>query len=343
MGGQPSTVKQISETKLPAWVEKASESNYNLAQQIANKPFVQYMGDRVADVSNFTKDAWSLLKKNIGAQDPLYENAASLYGAAASPFDPTGYLNPFIENVETRAIDNANRSITGQLAENADKARAAKSFGGSRAAIVDAVTRSEGARSIGDLSAQLRKEGYDTAVSNMFTDREGMRASAAGFLNTSSGRQESVFKDIAGLLGAGDQERGYRQSLIDADREKFNEAQNYDTDRLNVLLSTLGMSPYGKSETTTKTGQQGSSGMDWATTILGLGKLFMGLSDRRDKTDIEELGVDDETGLPMYAYRYKKDPKNTPKIVGPMAQDVEKVAPHLVREIGGHKVIVGVL
>lgn len=74
--------------------------------------------------------------------------------------------------------------------------------------------------------------------------------------------------------------------------------------------------------------------------LAGLGLQAYGLlSDRRDKTDIEELGVDPLTGLKTYAYRYKSDPKNTPKTVGPMAQDIEEVRPDLVREIGGHKVI----
>jgi hypothetical protein len=66
---------------------------------------------------------------------------------------------------------------------------------------------------------------------------------------------------------------------------------------------------------------------------------MLGGSDRRDKTDITELGVDPLTGMKTYAYRYKGDPKNTPKVIGPMAQDIEKVRPDLVREIGGHKVV----
>ena len=65
-------------------------------------------------------------------------------------------------------------------------------------------------------------------------------------------------------------------------------------------------------------------------------------SDRRDKTDIEKLGIDPLTGLPMYAYRYKSDPKTYPKVVGPMAQDMEgRDGPWHVREIDGHKVVAG--
>ena len=57
------------------------------------------------------------------------------------------------------------------------------------------------------------------------------------------------------------------------------------------------------------------------------------------KKDIEKLGKDPDTGLTMYAYRYKTDPKTYPKSVGPMAQEVEKKFPGSVVEIGGKKVV----
>jgi hypothetical protein len=75
-------------------------------------------------------------------------------------------------------------------------------------------------------------------------------------------------------------------------------------------------------------------------TLGGAGiRAFGQSSDRNDKTDISELGKDPKTGLEMYAYRYKGDPKTYPKTVGPMAQDIEKKAPGAVRSIGGHKVV----
>ena len=37
----------------------------------------------------------------------------------------------------------------------------------------------------------------------------------------------------------------------------------------------------------------------------------------------------------MYQWRYKGQPKNTAKFVGPMAQDVKKIAPEKVGELPG--------
>lgn len=86
--------------------------------------------------------------------------------------------------------------------------------------------------------------------------------------------------------------------------------------------------------------------------ILGLGAGALKLSDVRAKDDIHKLGtifgvadVDhDETrhdqaeGLPIYRYSYKDDPASVLH-VGPMAQDVEKIDPQMVRTIAGQKYI----
>ena len=88
--------------------------------------------------------------------------------------------------------------------------------------------------------------------------------------------------------------------------------------------------------------------------ILGLGAGALKASDRRVKDDIEPLGSvlaanpdtpkmatifgadNDHDELPIYRYSYKDDPSNA-RHIGPMAQDVEKIDPRAVKNIGGVK------
>jgi hypothetical protein len=82
--------------------------------------------------------------------------------------------------------------------------------------------------------------------------------------------------------------------------------------------------------------------IDWASLLLGslgVGSKLFGLSDRDDKTDIKKLGKDPDSGVDMYAYRYKGDPKSYPKVVGPMADDLEEFLPGITKLIGGHQVV----
>jgi len=171
-------------------------------------------------------------------------------------------------------------------------------------------------------------------------------------LNTAAGRSAQTGQDVSSLLGAGAQEQAQRQNVINADMGKFQEQWNYPTEQLNMRLAALGMSPYGK--TTTGTGQQTTeTPTDWATVGLGALKAAPGLigssagggagllgllamSDRNTKTDIQKVSDGD---IPMYSYRYKGDPKTYPKIVGPMAQDIEKKYPSAIKKVGRYKAI----
>jgi hypothetical protein len=140
------------------------------------------------------------------------------------------------------------------------------------------------------------------------------------------------------LQSAGAGQEMQQQNQINAQMAKFNQAFNYPQQQLGILESSLGMTPHdtstsGQSNTTTTTPT------DWASilanTASAAGSIYgMMPSDRRMKKDIEKVGKD-PVGVPAYAFRYKGSDPKSPKIVGPMAQDVQKVAPEAVGEMPG--------
>lgn len=387
MGGgsrQPTTTTQISKTELPKWVEAASEQNYNYAKTIADRPYVPYTGQTVAGFTPDTTNAFNMYRQNAGKTGQQIGQAArginglidyraptvsseDVDPALLAGRDMSPYINPWIDNVENRAMANLERSRKVAINDNASRAAAAKSFGGSRHAIIDAVTNSETAREAGDLSAGLRKAGFDTAMGLMASDvdRENQIAVGnrnaslqAGLANQQAGlagagirlqagdqavgaaqaQQEANLTDYAGLLDIGQRSQQMDQMKLDDAYGRFREAQDYPLEQLNIRLAALGMSPYGRTDATTKSGTVGSRGFDWATGLLGAGQLAMGLfSEDEAKTDIEKVGTDPESGLGIFAYRYKNDPKTYPKVVGVMASDVEEKMPKAVRRVGKGK------
>jgi hypothetical protein len=139
-----------------------------------------------------------------------------------------------------------------------------------------------------------------------------------------------------GLLAAGGQQQ--RQTTLGGYNMLAGELSgNAD---MNAGLNASNVIMQGKLADAAANAQGGSNLFGALGSALS-GGLSLLSSDRRDKTDIKKIGKDEVTGIDLYAYRYKSDPKFYPKIVGPMAQDIEKIRPDLVGTIGGRKVISG--
>lgn len=342
----PSTTTQIQQVKLPEWVEKGSQENYEFAKQIASKPYVEYQGQTVAGPSQATVAAYNLMNNNIGLGQADIAKAAELFansGKGITALDRSKYLNPYIDEVETKALSALDKQRTQALMANADAAQKAKAFGGSRHGVVDAITNAESAEKAGLLSADLRKQGFDTSSALMQQDIANMLSGGQGLLASSKAAGDQLNRDFMSLMTMGQQQQAQQQAQLDDAYGRWQERQNEDLNDLNIRLAALGMSPYGKTESTTGNSVTKSS-PDWISAGLGAGILALGLfSDRDDKTDIEKLGKDPSTGLDLYAYRYKGDPKYYPKVVGPMAQDIKKKYPDAVKTVGGHNIIKGAL
>ena len=151
--------------------------------------------------------------------------------------------------------------------------------------------------------------------------------------------------NVGQLLSTGAVQQAQSQAELDDAYARFLEQRNYPIDMLNLRIGATSSVPVAG--TTTQRGG-GSGGSSFLSTIGGIGSAAAGLaqlgsmfgfSDENMKTDIKKVGKDKETGLNLYAYRYKGDPKTYPKIVGPMAQEVEKKFPDQVVDVGKYKAV----
>ena len=151
--------------------------------------------------------------------------------------------------------------------------------------------------------------------------------------------------NVSQLLSTGAVQQAQRQAELDDAYSRYLERLNYPIQGLNLRIGATTSAPV--TPTTTQTGG-GSGGSSFLSTIGGIGSAaaglaqlggLFGMSDENMKTDVKKVGKDKETGLNLYAYRYKGDPKTYPKIVGPMAQEVEKKFPDQVVDIGKYKAV----
>jgi hypothetical protein len=182
-----------------------------------------------------------------------------------------------------------------------------------------------------NLQAQTTNQGAQQAKINSDI------LASQGLANLGDSQQRANAVNYTMLSQAGAGEQASAQDQINAQMAKFQQANSYPQQQLATLLSALGMTPHDTASTGTSNTQT-QTPTNWGALALGgLEDLsgFFKASDKTLKTDIQKLGKDPQTGLTMHAFRYKGDPKSYPKVVGPMAQEVEKKLPGMTKRQGG--------
>lgn len=356
-GGSPQVT--TSRQELPKWLEQPTRENIAIADAIAKRPYEAYGGQTVAGLSPDQIAAYDMTRRNIGAYQPAY-GAALGTTASVAKYQPgtfTGgdigaYMNPYLQNVEAGALGGLESQRLKAQQGIAQSARQAGAFGGSRQGISEALSNVETARQAGDLSAKIRSQGYDTAAGLMQADMnralqgQQLRLQAGGQMADIAGAgQRALYADTAALENIGKSQQAQQQAQLSDAYQRWAAERNYPIDMLNLRIGATSAVPGVGTTTQTTTGGGNSllsflGGLGSAGTgLASLLPLLFGASDENMKTDISKVGKDKETGLDLYAYRYKGDPKSYPKVVGPMAQDIEKKYPDQVKDVGGRKAV----
>lgn len=184
-------------------------------------------------------------------------------------------------------------------------------------------------------AAGLTTQGHNLAAqqSNQSAGLAGAAARLQGgqlALQTGQAASDTAGRNALLQSQFGGTQRGLNQAELDSKYASFLEQRDYPVEQLNMRLAALGMSPYGKTQSTTTTQSGGSNGMltgiGAAATILPL--LFG--SDRKIKKNVKKIGKVPGTDLNKYEFQYKKGfmGGDEEKHVGLMAQDVEKKLPN---------------
>ena len=288
--------------------------------------------------------------------------------------DLSSYENPYTQSVINTTLPIMQQANALSQNQAANQANSANAFGGSRQGVQQGVAQAQGAQNIGQMAAQLNQANYTQAqqgaeydITNnqnaQVANQQANQANINSLINASTGlaglgtqAQTNQRQQFLEESTAGSQEQQQAQNQINANMNQFNAANAYPGQQLGILQSALGMTPYGSTTMGSSTGQtQQTTTPSIASDITGgltaLGGMFgsggpfaaggalsslMPGSDRHLKTDITKVGVHPATGLPLYSYRYKGDPKSFPKVTGPMAEDAMQVAPHAVQTVGVH-------
>lgn len=355
-GGQTVNTQQQSNTAVNMGPWKTQQPYlgqvFGEAQRLYNKGAPQYYPKSTVAPTNFGQAGGyqSLVDYSTGGKPDLLLNSGEEIGLKTIRGDflnPNS--NPWLRGTYSNAADSVSRAFSNTVAPTTDAlfASAGRFGGGARFN-----AQRENALGLGET---LNKLATDIYGGNYQIERDRQNNAATGGIQQMFANRMML---PSALMQAGNQKQGWDQAVLSDDVNRWNSNQMGDWQNLMRYKSLIDGS-YGQQGTTNSQSwgtqmQQGGGGNPFAMGlggILSLGSLAGNLgwqpfaagglfgSDRRLKTDVEKVGKDKDTGLDLYAYRYKGDPKTYPKVVGPMAQDIEKKFPDAVVEIGGRKVV----
>jgi hypothetical protein len=367
-GTTQSSGTSTSVNQIPAWMSDAGQQNYAYAQQVAEQPLQQYQGQMVADTSPQTQQSYDVAANsgNVGAdqynaatagylgalgQTPSQVTPQTLAGTDLSP-----YMNPYTQSVINATMPGMIQANALSQNQQANAANTANAFGGSRQGIQQGVAQAQGAMNVGQMLAGLNSANFTQAqaaatgdISRNLTAQTTNQTAAQnkinsdiqasqGLTNTGDSMNKANTANFNMLQSAGASESMQAQNEINAQMAKFNQAFNYPQQQLGTLEASLGMTPHDTS-TSGQTTSQTTTPTDWASIIskgASAASDIYGMlpSDKTLKKDITPAGAG-PAGIPVFKYRFKGQPSSAPKFQGPMAQDVQKVAPQAVSQIPG--------
>jgi hypothetical protein len=319
MGKSSGSQKTTTTTELPSWITDVGKRFLSRAEGASQNLAQPYQGQTVASMTP--------------QQQQSLGRIGELSNFSLTPEAIQGQMNPYITNVEEAALAQGRKALAQNLNQISDAGIRAGGAFGSRQGILEGVAASEQAQNQANLSAQLRQQGYQQTVGNILAGQTAALGSAqAGY-------------------SAGALQQQQNQAQLAADEARYNAMRGFPLEQLDIIGSALGQTPYGSSSVQRQPltsnpfmgaigGALAFPGNPFLGGALGLGSTLFS-SDPSMKTDIQKVGKDKETGLNMYSYRYKGDPKSYPKVVGPMADEIQKKYPDKVKKVAGKLAVEG--
>lgn len=337
----------------------------NMGENVSNIPYQPYQGQMIAGFTPDQMAAFQGVRNLQGYAQPYINAGVNLQNQAIGYSNPANYnvqslnqyYNPYqqdVINAQVALMRQQNAAQQSQLLGQANQQAGGARFA-DRTGIAQAALARQQALANNAALSQLQNQGFTNAVNQYnYQQQQAIQAAqqgAYGLGQLGLQGQQAATQQLSNLLGTGQTQQQLAQQQLSGAYQQYLNAMAYPYQQANFyagIASGIGPSMGGTTNTVgfgqgSSQSQQTSGGAQSGMGLLSSALSFLPMlgfsSDEREKTDIKKLKGTNEDGLPLYAFRYKGDPKSYPKVVGPMAQDVQEMYPEDVVEAGGRLAI----
>lgn len=300
-GGTQTTTSQ---TELPGWITGPAQANIAAAYGASQNLLGPWTGPTVATMTPGANADIAALQEHAGSSTPAFNlaqgttadlqgfNPLSVTPGSLASTDLSKYMNPFTKSVIDPVIQQMEQGRGQALTANGVQAAADKAFGGSRAAVQNGVTNAQANLGEDSLVAQLMSQNFGQAqqaagqdiATNLAAQQANQNADLAGagvrlngavqggnLANLSS---NTFLQQLQAALAGQGMLQTQKQNELDADKNLYEQQQQFPLQQLQIVQSILQGTPYGS-----KTTQTGSlpGGDSTLSTIGGLTSLIGGV------------------------------------------------------------------
>lgn len=262
MGGGGKTKTSVQDVT-PKYIQEQNIKNIKFANTVADKPYQRFDGQRVAGLDPIQQQAIDSTQA-LGTQGQgLVQRGFDILSGMGTADQRIGaYMNPYTDEVISRSMSDLERQRQIMGTQTAGQAIANKAFGGSRQAVADSLNNENFARQFGDLSANLRMQGFNTALGAAQNEMTQQQQLAQLLSQTGAGA-------IGEMGQVGDFLRGLKQQQLDVDYGDFVDERDYDLQRLGIMQSAAQNAPFQSNATSSTSPDRIGQGLQAGVAIAG--------------------------------------------------------------------------
>ena len=269
-----------SETKMPKWQEDYVRNKIlPRAEDIADTPFAEYSGDRVAGFTDLMNKAKGTLGSSDFGSGSINE-AKGVFSdlAAMTPEDYAAMTrknyNPYQTDVIDASLDVASRGRAKNQISDMAKISQAGAFGGDRRDVYQAESDAVYDLGTNQMVANLMRQGYSEAQANTMAQLNARSGAAGNLVGAAGSGVQNMLAGVGSQMTTGGLEMGMNQAGLDAKYAEFMREQQDPLMKLQALLAGASGVPsnLGTTNTTARksTGDQ-IGGLMSAAGSLGTG------------------------------------------------------------------------
>jgi len=221
--------------EMPRWIDDFAQQTLSNAGNISTRKYVPYTGETVAGATPDQQASWDFTRGRLATGADQIEQARQQL--VNLPQTAQQYYNPWLQEVEQNAIANLQRQGDLSLHNIGANARNVSAFGGARQGLQEGVLQSEVARQAGDMSAQLRNQGWTMAMNTAVQNAQAQAGMA-------SQEQQVALQAGSALNQAGAQQQAQQQAGLTDQYQRWLQQQQYPLQQLQIRLAALQGVPY---------------------------------------------------------------------------------------------------